>query len=353
MANDKKATIVIKKITVVSGGAHGGAWKVAFADFMTAMMAFFLVMWLLATQSEQTKKAVADYFSTPSVIEYEFNNYGVELTLEKLFMDLVNEPLKVFQAFVSPMDRTPNVMAMGMKKVVAAHLAAQLGDIASNVQVTPDTIIFEIPDLYLFKVGTTMPAAQFVPVIEKVKGITTGLMDADIQLTSIVYDESVYGGDARVAKNVAEERLTIIELQIKGSLENESVGVAGTAVQQKDTRGRGENQVGGGLLRIEIKQRPETATGKKPRALEEGVFGGKSVEQKSYNDYVQKLSERKNNRRASKPAPRAESSEAVQPRRGGRVAPTRIAPPVSEEAELDAVSSRASRAAERGSSRDE
>src|ERR1043165_4339693 len=96
--------IVIKKITVVSGGAHGGAWKVAFADFMTAMMAFFLVMWLLATQTEPQKKAISDYFSTPSVIEYQFNNYGVELTLEKLFIDLINEPLKVFQSFVTPID---------------------------------------------------------------------------------------------------------------------------------------------------------------------------------------------------------------------------------------------------------
>ena len=300
MANEKKATIVIKKITVVSGGAHGGAWKVAFADFMTAMMAFFLVMWLLATQSEQTKKAVADYFSTPSVIEYEFNNYGVELTLEKLFMDLVNEPLKVFQAFVSPMDRTPNVMAMGMKKVVAAHLAAQLGEIATNVNVTPDTIVFEIPDLYLFKPGTTMPSAQFVAVMDKVKGITTGLMDSDIQITSIVFDESVYGSDSRVAKNVAEERLTMIELQIKGSLENESVGVSGSAVSQPDKRGTGENHAGGGLFRIEIRARPETATGKKPRALEDGVMGGKSQEQKSYNDYVQKLSERKSKARPAK-----------------------------------------------------
>ncbi len=302
---EKKTTIVIKKITVVSGGAHGGAWKVAFADFMTAMMAFFLVMWLLATQTEQTKKAVADYFSTPSVIEYEFNNYGVELTLEKLFMDLVNEPLKVFQAFVNPMDRTPNVMAMGMKKVVAAHLAAQLGEIATNVNVTPDSIVFEIPDLYLFKPGTTMPSAQFVAVMDKVKGITTGLMDSDIQITSIVFDESVYGKDPRVAKNVAEERLTMIELQIKGSLENESVGVSGTAVQQPDKRGAGENQAGGGLFRIEIRQRPETSDGKKPRQLEDSSFG-KAREQKSYGDYVQKLSERKSKAKPSKDRARAQ-----------------------------------------------
>lgn len=297
---EKKATIVIKKINVVAGGAHGGAWKVAFADFMTAMMAFFLVMWLLATQSEQTKKAVADYFSTPSVIEYEFNNYGVELTLEKLFMDLVNEPLKVFQAFVNPMDRTPNVMAMGMKKVVAAHLMSQLGEVATNINVTPDTIVFEIPDLFLFKPGTTMPSAQFVAVMDKVKGITTGLQDADIQITSIVFDESVYGQDPRVAKNVAEERLAVIELQVKGSLEHESVGVTGTAVQQPDSRGPGENQAGGGLFRIEIRQRPETATGKKPRALEESVFGAKTPEQSSYSDYVKKLSEKKSVRRPAR-----------------------------------------------------
>lgn len=304
MADNKKATIVIKKITVVSGGAHGGAWKVAFADFMTALMAFFLVMWLLATQSEQSKKAIADYFSTPSVIEYEFNNYGVELTLEKLFMDLVNEPLKVFQAFVNPMDRTPNVMAMGMKKVVAAHLAAQLGEIASNVDVKSDSVVFEVPDIYLFKSGTTIPSPQFVAVMDKVKGITTGLADSDVQITSLVYSDSVYGRDPQVAQNVAEERLTVVELQIKGSLENDSVGVSGTAVQQPDKRGAGENQVGGGLFRIEIRQRPETDTGKKPKVLQDGVFGAKPQERKSYSDYVQKLSEKKARRPARERAKR-------------------------------------------------
>ncbi|MEQ1723084.1 MAG: flagellar motor protein MotB, partial [Pseudobdellovibrio sp.] len=63
----KKQTIVIKKIIVQGGGHHGGSWKVALADFMTAMMAFFLVMWLLG-QTDDTKKAVSDYFSTPSMI---------------------------------------------------------------------------------------------------------------------------------------------------------------------------------------------------------------------------------------------------------------------------------------------
>ncbi len=117
MANNK-STIVIKKITVAGGGAHGGAWKVAFADFMTAMMCFFLVMWLLSTSSPPTKKAVSDYFSTPSIIEYNFSNFGVELTLEKLFLDIVNEPLQTLQEFITPADKLPNVLQLGLKKVV-------------------------------------------------------------------------------------------------------------------------------------------------------------------------------------------------------------------------------------------
>src|SRR5271165_3013434 len=108
---EKKATIVIKKITIAAAGGHGGSWKVAFADFMTAMMAFFLVMWLV-NSTEEVKKSVSDYFSTPSIIEYNFSNYGVELTLEKLFLDLMNEPLKAVEDFITPVDKKPNIMSM-------------------------------------------------------------------------------------------------------------------------------------------------------------------------------------------------------------------------------------------------
>lgn len=58
-----RPTIVIRKEEVVEGGHHGGAWKVAYADFVTAMMAFFLLMWLLNATSEEQKRGIADYFS--------------------------------------------------------------------------------------------------------------------------------------------------------------------------------------------------------------------------------------------------------------------------------------------------
>jgi chemotaxis protein MotB len=57
--------IIIKRVKKVAGGHHGGAWKVAYADFVTAMMAFFMLLWLLSVSDEVTLQGLADYF-TPS-----------------------------------------------------------------------------------------------------------------------------------------------------------------------------------------------------------------------------------------------------------------------------------------------
>jgi len=62
-ANDVAPTIIKRKKVVAGGGHHGGAWKVAYADFVTAMMAFFLLMWLLNATTETQRKGIADYFS--------------------------------------------------------------------------------------------------------------------------------------------------------------------------------------------------------------------------------------------------------------------------------------------------
>jgi chemotaxis protein MotB len=70
--------IVIKKVKkVVGGGHHGGAWKVAYADFVTAMMAFFLLMWLINTTSPEQKRGIADYFAPASVSETTSGSGGI------------------------------------------------------------------------------------------------------------------------------------------------------------------------------------------------------------------------------------------------------------------------------------
>src|SRR3977135_3940392 len=66
LSND--TTIIIKKIKKGGhGGHHGGAWKVAYADFVTAMMAFFLLMWLINTTTPEQKRGIADYFAAQNI----------------------------------------------------------------------------------------------------------------------------------------------------------------------------------------------------------------------------------------------------------------------------------------------
>ncbi len=67
MAGDAKKLqpIIIKRVKKGGHAVHGGAWKIAYADFVTAMMAFFLLMWLLGSTTEGDKKGIADYFASP------------------------------------------------------------------------------------------------------------------------------------------------------------------------------------------------------------------------------------------------------------------------------------------------
>ncbi|OAO01800.1 flagellar motor protein MotB [Sphingomonadales bacterium EhC05] len=77
-AGSNQPPIIVKKIIVEEhGGHHGGAWKVAYADFVTAMMAFFLLMWLLGATNEKQRKALADYFA-PTLVQMRENSAGAD-----------------------------------------------------------------------------------------------------------------------------------------------------------------------------------------------------------------------------------------------------------------------------------
>ena len=76
MAND--GAVIIKRIKKSGhGGHHGGAWKVAYADFVTAMMAFFLLMWLINTTTPEQKRGIADYFAAQSISQATSGSGGV------------------------------------------------------------------------------------------------------------------------------------------------------------------------------------------------------------------------------------------------------------------------------------
>ena len=67
-ANRERPVIILRPVKRVAAGHHGGAWKVAYADFVTAMMAFFLVMWIVGITDKQQRAAISEYFKNPSAV---------------------------------------------------------------------------------------------------------------------------------------------------------------------------------------------------------------------------------------------------------------------------------------------
>jgi len=73
---DPKMTTIIRREEIIEDGHHGGAWKVAYADFVTAMMAFFLLMWLLNATTEAQRRGLADYFSPSASVSVQRSGTG-------------------------------------------------------------------------------------------------------------------------------------------------------------------------------------------------------------------------------------------------------------------------------------
>ncbi len=127
MAQANGPIIIKRKKVIAGGGHHGGAWKVAYADFVTAMMAFFMLMWLLNATTEQQRKGLADYFA-PTVAIARVSGGGAELfggpsvhSDEGLTEDGSGTPAGVMRA--APFDVDPETGADG-PGAVAAEVAA-------------------------------------------------------------------------------------------------------------------------------------------------------------------------------------------------------------------------------------
>src|SRR5579864_7868324 len=80
MANKDRQPIIIRRVKKHAHGHHGGAWKIAYADFVTAMMAFFLLMWLLGSTTKGDLQGIADYFRTPLKVAFTGGSGAGETT---------------------------------------------------------------------------------------------------------------------------------------------------------------------------------------------------------------------------------------------------------------------------------
>jgi chemotaxis protein MotB len=139
MAGDSKKVqpIIIKRIKKGGHSAHGGAWKIAYADFVTAMMAFFLLMWLLGSTSEGDKKGIADYFNSPlKVAMGGGSGSGDSASIVKGGgKDLTQTSGQVKKGDIEAPKRTFNLQALkAMRAQQAAAEAAQLKELKQKME---------------------------------------------------------------------------------------------------------------------------------------------------------------------------------------------------------------------------
>jgi chemotaxis protein MotB len=116
--DEKAPIIVIKKVIKGGGGHHGGAWKVAYADFVTAMMAFFLLMWLLNATTEEQRKGISEYFD-PTPMEVSASTSGAGGVMGGLTVSEVGARAKDAQPIVHN-DQTPDTTVKSQVEIEEA-----------------------------------------------------------------------------------------------------------------------------------------------------------------------------------------------------------------------------------------
>jgi chemotaxis protein MotB len=137
MSGDSKKLqpIIIKRVKKGGHAAHGGAWKIAYADFVTAMMAFFLLMWLLGSTTEGDKKGIADYFQNPLKVALLNGGSGsgdASHVIKGGGTDLTRSGGQVKRGDIDATRATVNLSAM--KSEQAAAEAARLEAVREKVQ---------------------------------------------------------------------------------------------------------------------------------------------------------------------------------------------------------------------------
>ncbi len=189
MAADGKPIIVKKVVKGGGDGHHGGAWKVAYADFVTAMMAFFLLMWLLNATTEKQRKGIADYFD-PSIPLARVSAggdgmlNGDSVTSRERRAGSAEQRLPQDEAEAPREERGPEPPAAEAPPPNDAELAAVAGDLRVAlaeaggtlgghfmVRVTPEGLVIEIVETGgepLFPRGSARPAARLVELAEAI-----------------------------------------------------------------------------------------------------------------------------------------------------------------------------------------
>ncbi len=208
MAQQNQRPIIIKRKKVIAdGGHHGGAWKVAYADFVTAMMAFFMLMWLLNATTEKQRKGIADYFSpTIPIVRVSGGGSGAmsgdsviaeqDLAYNGEVPDRARGATEAGDSANATFSEIEEMLTgRGGESRIADDLLAHI-----VTRVTDEGLIvelFSLPDAPLFRRGTTEPTDLLLALTEVVEE-AFALVRNDIAVGSHVPSEPIVVAEPQV-----------------------------------------------------------------------------------------------------------------------------------------------------------
>jgi chemotaxis protein MotB len=141
MADDGMRPIVVKRIKKVAGGHHGGAWKIAYADFVTAMMAFFLLMWLLGSTSKGDLEGISEFFKNPLKVAMQGGSGSGDSSsvIKGGGTDLTRRSGQVKKGDIDPTSKTYDLQAAkaAIERQEAMRLESLKARIESIIEVNP------------------------------------------------------------------------------------------------------------------------------------------------------------------------------------------------------------------------
>lgn len=268
----QNSQIIIRKRKVVKGGGHhGGAWKVAYADFVTAMMAFFLLMWLLNATTEDQRKGIADYFN-PSIPMARVSGGGNDaLAGESIFADdkLAKVGVGAAERFepqktqslsetapdAGELDRIEREINERKGKVEEEELAKHI-----ETRMTPDGLLIELIDQEgapLFEVGSATPS----PLMRRLLYVVAPVISTVKNKVDIIghTDSRTYAGHAQYTNwELSADRATAARRLLIAS------GLSGAQIEavigKADVEPIAENPLASRNRRISVLLKPQPAS---------------------------------------------------------------------------------------------
>lgn len=146
--SDNVRPIIIKRKKIVAGGGHhGGAWKVAYADFVTAMMAFFLMLWLLGSVTDDERKGIADYFSPTFAVDSQSSGGDGALGGSSIStVSSITDKIATAEAYQAESQALQDVSdAFAALAGESAHAEQLLKHV--NIKLTDEGLVFVVSDL--------------------------------------------------------------------------------------------------------------------------------------------------------------------------------------------------------------